>query len=135
MSQDDLRSWMWNEALVMIERAEQIHRKFFEPGFPEIETSCWEPPVDIFESERELWIVAAVPGVDLNDLHVLAEDGMIRITGQRRIPAVARDFAIHRLEIPHGRFERRIRFPNRRLRLDRSELVNGCLTIRFAKLD
>ena len=51
------------------------------------------------------------------------------VAGLRRLPAAARGAAIHRLEIPHGRFERRIRLPAARLELDRSELANGCLFV------
>jgi HSP20 family protein len=28
----DPRRWMWAEACAMIERAEQMHRQFFQPG-------------------------------------------------------------------------------------------------------
>lgn len=126
---------MWGEALAMIERAEQLHRRFFEPGFSAVETSCWEPPVDIFDNDQELWIVAALPGVDVGDLSVSAEGDILLIEGVRRLPIAARGSAIQRLEIPHGRFERRIRLPAHRLTLHRSQLVNGCLIVRFAKHD
>jgi len=36
---------------------------------------------------------------------------------------------IHRVEIPHGRFERRIRLPDARWEVGRSTLVNGCLLL------
>ena len=32
MSAADPRNWMWAEACAMIERAEQLHRRFFQPG-------------------------------------------------------------------------------------------------------
>jgi len=135
MVANDPRIWMWNEAVAMIERAEQLHRRFFEPAFSTIEPVCWEPPVDMFESEGELWLITALPGVDAGDLRVSVENDTVRIAGQRRLPALAPGAAIHRLEIPYGQFERRIRLPARRLVLDRSELVNGCLTIHFTKPD
>jgi HSP20 family molecular chaperone IbpA len=111
MTAGDPRNWMWGEACAMIERAEQLHRQFFQPDLSSLQAVNWEPPVDIFETARELLIVA----------------------GQRRLPA-ARGATIHRLEIPHGRFERRIRLPAARLRLDRSELASGCLFLRLSKL-
>ena len=135
MTSNDPRNWMWNEAIAMIERAEQLHRRFFEPTFPAIEAACWEPPVDMFENEREIWLITALPGVDPDNLRVTVEDDTILIAGQRRLPAAVQGAAIHRLEIPHGRFERRIRLPARALALDRSELANGCLTIHFIKPD
>src|SRR5438128_246285 len=65
MTAADPRSWMWAEACAMIERAEQLHRQFFRPGLARAPAANWEPPVDVFESERELTIVAALPGVVL----------------------------------------------------------------------
>ena len=107
----DPRSWMWAEACAMIERADRLHREFFRPGGAATQVANWEPPLDIFETERELWIIAALPGVELPDLDVSVEGDVLFIAGQRRLPAAARGAAIHRLEIPHGRFERRIRLP------------------------
>jgi HSP20 family molecular chaperone IbpA len=100
---------MWDEALAMIERAEHLHRRFFEPGFSPLQAALWEPPVDIFETDRELWIVVALPGTKPDDLDVSIDADILRVAGQRRLPAAARAAVIHRLEIPHGRFERDIR--------------------------
>jgi HSP20 family protein len=127
------RGWMWDEALAMIERAEHLHRRFFEPGFSPLQAAVWEPPVDIFETDRELWIVVALPGTEPDDLDVSIDADILRVAGQRRLPASARAAVIHRLEIPHGRFERDIRLPSARLALGRSELLNGCLVVSVAK--
>jgi HSP20 family molecular chaperone IbpA len=124
---------MWNEALAMIARAEHLHRRFFEPGNSPMQAALWEPPVDIFEADRELWIVAALPGVEPGELDVSIEADVLRVTGQRRLPAAARTATIHRLEIPYGRFERHIKLPSARFGLGRSELVNGCLVVTLAK--
>src|ERR1700704_5508407 len=116
------RVWMWNEALAMIARAEHLHRGFFEPGIS-MQVANWEPPVDIFEADRELWIVVALPGVEHGDLDVTIDVDVFRVAGQRRLPAAARTASIHRLEIPHGHFERHIKLPSARFVLGRSELV------------
>lgn len=135
MSATDPRAWLWNEALAMIERAEHLHRRFFEPSLSSLEVRCWEPPVDVFETDRELWIAAALPGVEPKDLQLSIEGDALRICGQRRLPLAARAAAIRRMEIPNGRFERSIRLPARRLMLERSELVNGCLIVSLTKQD
>jgi HSP20 family molecular chaperone IbpA len=133
MTAADPRNWMWAEACVMIERAERLHRQFFEPGLGGLPEANWEPPVDIFGTDRELWIIAALPGVEPDDLEVSLEADSVLVTGLRRLPAVARGANIHRLEIPHGRFERRIRLPHGRLELDRSDLSRGCLFLHLTK--
>jgi HSP20 family protein len=129
----DPRRWMWAEACSMIERAEQMHRQFFQPGTAALPRASWEPPVDIFESERELLIVVALPGVDSRQIEISSGPDMLVVAGVRRLPAEARGMAIQRLEIPQGRFERRIRLPSARWELRRSTLVEGCLLISLTR--
>ena len=132
MTAADPRIWMWNEALAMLSRAEHLHRQFFEPAIS-IEAATWEPPVDIFETDRELWIVVALPGVEHSDLDVSINADLLRIAGQRRFLAAGRTASIHRMEIPHGRFERRIKLPSALFALGHSDLVNGCLVVILKK--
>jgi HSP20 family molecular chaperone IbpA len=132
MAADPTR-WMFAEACSMLERAEQMHRQFFQPCLPVSPRASWEPPVDVFESEGELLIVVALPGVEASDLEIAAEPDALRISGVRRQPAAARGAAIQRMEIPHGRFERRIRLPAARWQLGRPTLVNGCLLLSLTK--
>ena len=129
----DPRRWMWAEACAMIERAEQIHRQFFQPGMAAAPRAGWEPPVDIFEGEHDLLIAVALPGVESQDIEISSEAEILLVAGVLRLPAAARGKAIQRLEIPHGRFERRIRLPAARWELQRTTLSNGCLLISLTK--
>jgi HSP20 family protein len=132
MAAGDSRYGMWQDACALIDRAERLHRQFFRPASDTIQLANWEPPIDVFETEGELWIVAALPGVEPEDLDVSLGPNGLAIRGTRRLPAIARG-NIHRLEIPYGRFERRIALPAARLELDRSELSRGCLFLRLSK--
>ena len=123
---------MWAEACALIERAERLQRQFFRPSLAGAHHAVWEPPVDIYETERELCAIAALPGVEQRDLEVSIEGDVLVIAGTRRFPTPG-DAVIHRLEIPHGRFERRIHISASRLRIDRSELLNGCLVLILMK--
>jgi HSP20 family molecular chaperone IbpA len=134
MNAGDPTNWMWDEACTMIERAERLHRQLFEPTLSAASTASWQPPVDIFETDREIWIIAALPGVETGDIEVSIDDDVVIIAGRRRLPAAARGAVIHRLEIPRGRFERRIRLSAGRLQLGRSELASGCLVLSLNKL-
>src|SRR6516225_7476059 len=80
-------------------------------------------------NERELTIVAALPGVEPPDIEISIERDALLIAGVQRLPTVARGTVIHRVEIPHGRFERRIRLPGPQWEVSRSTLVNGCLLL------
>jgi HSP20 family molecular chaperone IbpA len=129
----DPRRWMWAEACTMIERAEQMHRQFFQPGLTAQLRASWEPPVDILESEHDLLILVALPGVESQDIEISAGPEILLVAGVRRLPGAAVGMAIRRLEIPHGRFERRIRLPAARWELQRSTLANGCLLLSLTK--
>ena len=120
---------MWVEACDLLDRAEQLRRQFYQPS----RVASWEPPVDVFETERDLWIMVALPGVGADQLRIVVDEGVVIVAGERRLPIQARA-AIHRLEIPHGSFERQIRLPPGRYDLDRRELADGCLILGLRKL-
>jgi HSP20 family protein len=67
-------------------------------------------------------------------VQVVIEDGMLIVTGVRAMPAADRTSVIRRLEIPHGRFERRIELASGRYELRRRDLVDGCLLLTLRKL-
>jgi HSP20 family protein len=131
----DPRDRMWGEACEMLERAERLSRQFFRPGLPLPHSAGWEPPVDIFETEDRLWVLAALPGVVPERIEAAISADELTIAGSRPMPAAVRGAAIHRLEIPYGRFERRVRLPDREFELDRSELVCGCLVLSLIRKD
>ena len=129
----DPKNQMWAEACAMLKQAEALHRQFFEPSREGARAARWEPPVDVFETERQLWIIAALPGVAPEAVRVEIEGPTLIIAGLRPLPSKGRNANIVRLEIPYGRFERRITL-SPRLRLAERELANGCLVLTFAKL-
>ena len=130
----DPRNLMWAEACALLDRAEQLHRQFFEPARAGTRLARWEPPIDVFETEQQLRIIVALPGVAPEAVQVQTEGGILTILASRPLPARNDNASIVRLEIPYGTFERRIALQLNRLRLDQRELVNGCLVLTFVKL-
>jgi len=124
---------MWAEACALIDRAERLQRQFFRPSLAGAHHALWEPPVDIYETEREFRVIAALPGVEQRDLAVSIDGDVLVIAGKRRFPSLSSDAAIRRLEIPHGHFERRVRVLGERLRLAQCELLDGCLVLILTK--
>lgn len=125
---------MWAEACALLEKAEQMRRQFFEPAREGALRARWEPPVDIFETDRQLVIIAALPGVAPDAVQVEMDSGVLRISGTRALPTRGLNANIVRLEIPYGGFERRIALQTNRLKLASRELSNGCLVLSFSKL-
>jgi len=115
----------------MLKQAEQLHRQFFGPSSG-ASNACWEPPVDVFETEREVTVITALPGVEPEAVRAEIEGATLIVTGVRPMPVAGRGANIVRLEIPYGRFERRIAISSR-LRLIAQEVENGCLRLIFTK--
>lgn len=124
----DPRSWMWTEALDLLQTAERLQRQFFQLGAGQ-GAPTWEPPVDLYETGDELWILVALPGVTTDQLEIVIDGATMVVRGERPLPLGARDAEILRLEIPYGRFQRRIALPAGRVQILERKLENGCLVI------
>lgn len=134
MTSRDPRTMMWEQALELWERADRLHRQFFQLSTAQTRRPTWEPPVDIFETEHELSILVALPGVAPGQLEIIIDGAHLLVLGERPMPVTSRDAVIHRLEIPYGRFERRIELPAGSYRIGERALVDGCLTLILHKL-
>lgn len=133
MNSRDLRSWMWAEALSMFDEAERLQRRFFRAG-QEATQASWEPPIDVIETAGALLLQIALPGVAEDSIVLVSEPGAITISALRPFAAGAGSGArIHRVEIPYGRFSRRVPLPSHRLELADQRYADGCLTLTFAK--
>ena len=134
MARDVARDWMWSEACDMIARAERMHRDMFRPASSQARQPAWEPPVDILETEFEVLALVALPGVDADKVEAAIEGGELVIAGTRVYPAVLRTAIIHRLELPQGRFYRRLRLPAGHYSGVRRAISDGCLVITLQKV-
>jgi HSP20 family protein len=123
----DPTTWMWGEALELMERADRLHRQFFQLGAQRSAHPSWEPPVDIFETEQQFVIVVALPGVSADQLLISLDGQALVVRGQRALPDLGHSALIHRIELPYGRFERRIELPAQQLKLGQRTLRDGCL--------
>ena len=133
MARDAARDWMWSEAVAMLARAERMHRELFRPAGVQAQLPAWEPPVDILETDYEVLALVALPGVDADSAQAVIEDGDLVIAGTRTVPAAWRTAVIHRLELPQGRFYRRVRLPAGRYSNVSRAVVAGCLVITLQK--
>ena len=116
----------------MLARAERMHRQFFQPsGSPS--SVAWEPPVDVLETERAVLVLIALPGVDFSEVKALISQGELLISGSRTYPEEMQTAIIHRLELPQGRFERRVRLPAGRYSAIHRSASNGHLLITLQK--
>ena len=133
MARDVPRDWMWSEACEMLARAERMHRELFRPAGTRARQPAWEPPVDILETEFDVLAFVALPGVDPDSVEAVIDNGELVIGGARTYPPALRTAVIHRLELPQGRFYRRLRLPAGHYSGVRRAVVDGCLVITLQK--
>ena len=88
---------------------ETIHRtEFPDEG---LDAALWSPAADVYETPEEVILVVELPGVRLDDVHLEALDGKIRVSGVRRAEqgVPARQFV--RMERIYGSFSRDFSVP------------------------
>jgi HSP20 family molecular chaperone IbpA len=123
---------MWGDTVDLLEQADRLQRQFFRLAGG-AEQARWEPPVDVFADGDEILVEVALPGVPSERIELVCAPGELVVRGERRLSRRLASAAIQRLEIPHGRFERRLALPPGRWALVGQELTNGCLQLLLAR--
>ena len=135
MTAQDLSRLMWSDALSLLDRADRMHRQFFRPAAARVPT--WEPPMDVVETADAVRVTVALPGVAPETVKIGTESDAVTVSARRAFPLSSHESEcgarIHSLEIPHGRFERRIGLPMQALSLLEKRLQDGCLTLIFGR--
>jgi HSP20 family molecular chaperone IbpA len=123
---------MLGEALSMLDRADRLQRQFFTHV-----VDAWEPPVDVIETPEALEVHVALPGVAPDSITIALDPAGVMVSALRPFPCREDAAHLHRIEIPYGRFERRIVLPLEDpympIELSGRRLVDGVLTLTFRK--
>lgn len=119
----------------MLARADRLHRQMFQPVRSSSRLPVWEPPADVLETEREVLVIVALPGVNADRVEAKIEGPELVLRGTRTLPAELATAVIHRLELPQGRFERRLRLPKGRYNDIRRTSADGCLVVLLRKVE
>jgi HSP20 family protein len=129
MNGDFSRSWMWSEACEMLARAERLHREFFRP----LAAGGLGTARRYLGNRREVLVLAALPAVSADRVEVAIDGDELVVAGIRVLPSALQTAVIHRLELPQGRFERRVRLPAGAYNDIRRSASDGCLLITLQK--
>jgi HSP20 family protein len=91
----------------------RLNRTANDADSPRTEDSigAWAPPVDIFEVQDHLVIRAEVPGVQMADMDVRIENGVLTLRGERKQETDVKEENAHRLERVYGAFTRSFSLP------------------------
>ncbi|MCX6625466.1 MAG: Hsp20/alpha crystallin family protein [Acidobacteria bacterium] len=94
----------------------------------------WVPNVDITETQDTLVLTADLPGVALNDIEILFDNGTLTVKGERKYEQADKAEGYHRRERVFGSFMRCFALPDT---VDPEKLTasheNGVLTVTMSK--
>ena len=101
----------------------------FKPG-----PAGWVPPVDLHETASEYVLIAEVPGLRQEDLHIELQDSRLTVAGRRQETGSACE-QYHRVERGHGSFSRTFQLPHA-VEAERitADLQDGVLTVTCPKI-
>jgi HSP20 family protein len=127
--------WMWTQAVDLADEAARLQRRFLRYLGPAGDAVSWEPPVDVHESDEGLILNFALPGVSPDSIELRLEPHALTVSALRRPRVTGCGATIRRLEIPYGRFVRRVALTGPAVRIADSRYLNGCLEVRLVSAD
>ena len=90
-------------------------------------------PINMYETDGALVVVAALPGVMLDDVNVEIDGRTMRITAGERSAAQKRDYLVH--EWNYGPYQRDVDLPGDFAGKVEASFGNGQLAVRIVKGD
>lgn len=123
----------WNPFRAL-ERREDAFDDFMREFFGKTEGGDIAPPIEVAESEAELTVKMAIPGVEKDQITISVDDHTLSVRGETRKESEEKKKNYYRQEIRYGSFARAVRLP---AEVDAAkaaaDLKNGMLCIRLPK--
>ena len=99
-------------------------------------TDSFSPKIDISEGEKNINVVAEIPGVAKEDIKIVLQDNILSIEGEKKKEEVKNDESFYRSERSYGSFKRCFTLPAE-VDSDKvdAKFENGVLKITMPKLE
>lgn len=98
------------------------------------EWAGWVPLVDISEDDKEYVVRAELPGLNKQNVSVTVENGVLKISGERKQEKEEKNRRYHRVECSYGKFSRSFSLPaDTNPNQINAEFKDGVLHVRVAK--
>lgn len=94
------------------------------------------PAVDLYQTDNEVVVKAALPGVKADDVHISVTGDMLTLKGEFKQDGEVKEKAYHLREQRYGAFERTFALPTSVVSdKAKAEFENGILTITLPKAE
>jgi HSP20 family protein len=101
---------------------------------PSLAMPSFIPAVDVYEDEHNITLTAELPGIEEKDLDISVENGVLTVSGERKMEHEEKKENFQRIERSYGRFTRSFTLPPTVDPEDvKAEFANGVLKITLAK--
>jgi HSP20 family protein len=98
--------------------------------------TAWAPALDISERKDAYLVTVELPGIELDDLEITMEDGLLTIQGERQFTSESSEQQFHRVERRYGAFRRSITLPAQvQAEQIEASFENGVLQILVPKME
>ncbi|MEJ5229410.1 MAG: Hsp20/alpha crystallin family protein [Pseudothermotoga sp.] len=113
---------------------DRIFEDFFTPMTRRSTVYSYLPDIDVYETNDSVVIEVEVPGMDKKDFEVKVEDGLLRISGEKKLEREKGDRNYRVVERCYGKFERTLTLPEY-VEADKvkAKYEDGVLTITLPK--
>jgi HSP20 family protein len=117
-----------------LRRREDVFEDLFRDVFGSAEQELMEPAAEVAESDGEVTVKMAVPGVEKEQIQISVDDRTLTVRGEVKKETEEKKKNFYRQEIRYGSFQRTLSLP---CEVDSSkakaELKNGMLKIAMPK--
>jgi HSP20 family protein len=102
----------FDELTILRNRMDRLLNKINDEETPALTaTTAWAPTTDIVETKDALLIRCELPGIDEKNVSVEIENGVLTISGERKLEEVTKEKNFHRIERAYGQFVRSFTLP------------------------
>lgn len=97
----------------MLKQTERLldHFSISKPAPTSFAPCAFDPPMDIFETDDTVVVLAEAAGLSQEDFEIVVEGAILLLRGERKNPAMGQPRVYSRMEICYGPFEKRVALP------------------------
>ncbi|MBI2841492.1 MAG: Hsp20/alpha crystallin family protein [Acidobacteria bacterium] len=122
----------------LFELQEKMHRllvdAFLHAGDTDEVAGVWSPPMDVYETNDAIVLIAELPGLARDDVEIRIDQNSLVLQGERKFSKDVKEENYHRIERHFGAFSRTLALPPAvDTEAVKAELRNGVLEITLPK--